>query len=624
MTDDVKISASVQIYRSAQRNGPVALTNTDRRTFAYAECEQVIINDKTVMIINLRNRRKMVVTREVGNALTHCTNFETLSGHATKLCAASPILRDQQADVLHVLESARQAGILTDSEETLTRLNTAPAETRVTPTRVFIITCDRPAAVERLLDSMLAGCDLTHHNQLFLIDDSRTESNASQNRQLVAKFNRNSTRSMLYFGAEAAATLLSQLIAGLPTQERGLRFLLDRERWRDQPTYGLSRNLCLLLSVDYRALVLDDDIVCRAVRSPISDNAIAFSHEESREAWFYPVESELSQHSLACEFDPLARHADALGKPLAAVLAMLHGGPLEPASLDHCNGPMLGVLEGASAVLVTQCGSEGNPGTGNSRWVVNLGLESIARLLTSNPDKQVLPDSQLCWLGHTRTTVSLRGVMSQLTGLDNSQLLPPYAPILRGEDDLFASMTAYLHPHSAILNYNWAVPHLPVDDRSAAKTLQPFTGGPGLSTLAGYLRGKINTHNYASVECRLTALAAEIRALGEYPGDALLTACEVERANNCAGLLRTLEVRLAEARNTGHPGWQNFLQRYLTEAQAILMAPITLENEQLPDWTRSVQDAAIAFSEALYAWQEIRRHSAAVIARMISSAQLLP
>ncbi len=471
-----------------------------------------------VMIISRRSRKKMLVTRDVSNALTHCSNFETLADHTAKLCATIPLLRDQQTDVLQVLESARDAGILAGSTETAARLNSAPTDTHVPPTRVFIITCDRPAAIERLLDSMLAACDLTRHDQLFLIDDSRHASNAQQNRQLVAKFNRTSTRSMLYFGAEAAASMLSQLVAGLPAQERGLRFLLDRERWADQPTYGLSRNLCLLLSVGYRALVLDDDIVCRAVRSPVSDPAIAFSHEESREAWFYPAESELLQHSKGCDFDPLSRHADALGKPLAAVLAMLHGGPLDPASLDHCNGHMLGVLEGGSAVLVTQCGSAGNPGTGNSRWVVNLDPESITRLLSSNADKQVLPDSQVCWLGHTRTTVSLRGVMSQLTGLDNSQLLPPYAPILRGEDDLFASMAAYLHPNSAVLNYNWAVPHLPVEDRSAAKTLQPFTGGPGLSTLAGYLRGKIDIHNYASVECRLTALAADIPRFGGISG----------------------------------------------------------------------------------------------------------
>jgi len=624
VSDDINVSYSFEIGGNNWPNASTRTIEADRRTFAYADCDQVKINDSTVMIINRRGHKKIVVTCDVGAALTHCSNFETLADHTTKLCATIPQLRDQQTDVLQVLESARDAGILADSEETATRLNAAPTDTQIPPTRVFIITCDRPGAIERLLDSMLAGCDLTHHDQLFLIDDSRHASNTQQNRRLVAKFNLTSTKSMLYFGAEAASSLLSQLVAGLPTQERGLRFLLDRERWADQPTYGLSRNLSLLLSVGYRALVLDDDIICRAVRSPASDPAIAFSHEESRGAWFYAAESELLQRSAGCDFDPLSRHADALGKPLAAVLAMLQGGPLEPAALEHCNGHMLGVLDGSSAVLVTQCGSAGNPGTGSARWVVNLGPESIARLLSSNTDQQVLPDSQVCWLGHTRTTVSLRGVMSQLTGLDNSRLLPPYAPILRGEDDLFASMAAYLHPASAVLNYNWAVPHLPVDDRSAAKTLQPFTGGAGLSTLAGYLRGKIDIHNYASVECRLSALAADIRALGEYPGDALLTAFEVERANICATVLRTLEVRLAEARNMAHPGWQKFIMGYLAEAQEALMAPGTVENDRLPDWIQSVQDAAIAFAEALEAWQGIRNHSASITACMISTGQLLP
>ncbi len=624
MTDDVNVSYSFQLAGNTWPNSTAAQPRTDRRTFAYADCEQVTINDSTMLLINRQTRRKMVVTRDVGNALTHCTNFETLADHTDALCATIPLLRDQHKNVLQVLQSARDAGVLADAEQITLRLNSPPSDSNPAPTRVFIITCDRPLAIERLLTSMLTGCTLTQHEQLFLIDDSRLASNAQLNRRHVAAFNQSSPQAMLYVGAEAAATLLYELVEELPTHESSLRFLLDRIRWADQPTYGLSRNVCLLLSVGYRALVLDDDILCRAIQSPQSKPGMTFSCRDSKEAWFYAAETELQRDSVWCDFDPLLRHAEALGKPLAAVADALNGGPLDPASVDHCNGKMLGVLSGDSPVLITQCGSAGDPGTVNSRWVVNLDQESIARLLSSDADEQALPDSQMCWLGYTRTTVALRGVMSQLTGLDNSQLLPPFAPILRGEDDLFATMTAYLHPASAVLNYNWAVPHLPVDDRSAARVLRPYTGSVSLSTLAAYLRGKIDIHNQASVECRLAALAGEIRAMGECPGAAVLSGCEVELAISRATVVRTLEGCLAADRHTTHHGWQHFIKGYLTEAQAALTAPSTFENGALPEWMGSAQDAALAFADALHAWPLIRSHSIDIAARLIASRKLLP
>jgi hypothetical protein len=629
VTEDVNVSYSFQIGGSAWPNAGAPATSApapgaDQRAFAYAECEQVGINDRTVMIVNLRKRKKMVVTRDVGNALTHCTGFATLSEHAAALSATIPLLRGQQADVLQVLEAARDAGVLSSSDEVAQRLNSAPAALPVAPTRVFIITCDRPTAIERLLDSMLATCTLTRHDQLFLIDDSRDAGNALRNQQLVAKFNLSGAKSMLYVGAAAAAGLLGQLVTALPAQERGLRFLLDRERWADHPTYGLSRNLALLLSVGYRALILDDDILCRAVRPPAPQPGIAFNNDEAREAWFYASTSELLQRSAWCDFDPLARQGDALGKPLATVLSEVHGGPVAPAALAHAPGNLLGVLGGASPVLVTQCGSLGDPGTAGGRWVIKLGDDSIERLLSVSTDRGTVPDNRVCWLGHTRPTISLRGDMSQLTGLDNSHLLPPYAPVMRGEDDLFAAMTAYLHPRSAVFHCDWAVPHLPIDDRAERNSAKPFSPQIGLGTLSRYLRGKIDTRNYIRVESRLAALAGEIRALGECPPDTLLALCDVELANDCAAVLDAADSRLAASRALRHPGWQSLLEQTVAQAQAALAASARAENGTAPRWLADAQEGAIALSEALASWASVRDHSASITARMIAAGDLLP
>ena len=489
---------------------------------------------------------------------------------------------------------------------------------------MFIITCDRPAAVERLLESMLAACTLTHHDQLFLIDDSRDSGNALRNQQLVAKFNCDSAKAMHYVGATAASQLLAQLLIALPEQEQGLRFLLDRQRWAGQPSYGLSRNLALLLSVGYRALVLDDDIVCRAVRPPVPQAGIAFCNSEAREAWFYASTQELLERSTWCDFDPLAKQAESLGRPLAAVLAQLQQAPLAPRALLHGQASQLGVLDGASPVLVTQCGSAGDPGTAGGGWVVKLGESSVERLLASSPVRDTLPESRSCWLGQTAPTISLRGNMSQLTGLDNSYLLPPYAPVLRGEDDLFATMTTFLHPHSAVFHGDWAVLHLPVEDRAERKPAKPFAPQMGLGTLSTYLRGRIDTRPDISAESRLAALAAELRALAECPTGTLLAHCEVELAADCVALMDTLRARLTAARSLQHSGWQTLLEQTAAQTQAALTTYSATANTDVPPWLPAAREALRASSDALAAWPAIREHSAMITADMIAGGALRP
>jgi hypothetical protein len=624
VTDNINVSYSFQIGQSTDSGSPTVPPGAHNPAYAYADCEQIAISESMVMIMNLRNRKKMVVTREVANALAHCSNFETLPAHAAMLCSTIGMLRDQQADVLQVLESARSAGVLVGADETAARLSREPLDMSLAPTRVFIITCDRPAAIERLLDSLQTTGNLGQHEQLCLIDDSRQPDNALQNRQLVKKFNISSVKQMLYFGSDAAAALLSELVAALPAQERGLRFLLDRVHWADQPTYGLSRNFSLMLSVGYRALVLDDDILCRVVPPPVGTWGVGFCTTESREAWFYPSGPEMMQQIEACEHDPLSRQAEALGKPLAAVLGLLHGGELRPADLEHCNANMLGVLTGESPVLVTQCGSAGDPGTPGSRWLARLDDESVERLLQNNGDRNVVPEGRPCWLGHTRPTFSLRGVMSQLTGLDNRRLLPPYVPILRGEDDLFASMLVYLYPQSAVLNCAWAVPHLPIEERSGSGSATPAVPRLSLGTLASYLREKIDTRACASVDARLAALAAEFRGLGECSAEALLNRCEYELTKDCAAGTKALESRLAKFRAHAHPGWQAFLARLMSQAQTALGSASVFENGRPPGWLGAAQDAAIAFSEVLESWQAIRDCSVGIVADMVDSQSLLP
>ena len=85
--------------------------------------------------------------------------------------------------------------------------------------------------IRRLLESMLHTGNLTRHEDIFLVDDSRKWLNADENRQAVEKFNLASAQSIRYVGEEDQDQLLNELISALPAQEAPIRFLIDQKRW---------------------------------------------------------------------------------------------------------------------------------------------------------------------------------------------------------------------------------------------------------------------------------------------------------------------------------------------------------------------------------------------------------
>ena len=171
--------------------------STDDTLYAIADCERVDLQNGGVLLIHRHSDQQMIVAREVSVALHSCRTFRTLQGHADLLATTIPQLAGQQADVLNVLEMVRDNGLLTSAESVCERLCPpgTPAAANLPPTRVFIVTCDRPPAVQRLLESMLHAGNLSRHEHLFLVDDSRDSQNAVQNREAVAQFNLTSARS---------------------------------------------------------------------------------------------------------------------------------------------------------------------------------------------------------------------------------------------------------------------------------------------------------------------------------------------------------------------------------------------------------------------------------------------
>ncbi|TCO69875.1 hypothetical protein [Chromatocurvus halotolerans] len=615
MADDLSIS-----YSLGSETPP---EHAAEELVAFADCELIGLNPQMMLVINRQNGKQQVLAPQVVEGLTTCTTFRSIAEHAKHLAETRPELKGQEAMARQVLEQLSDAGMLLRASTISERLNQPVEKTPAAPTRAFIITCDRPEAVQRLLSSLLRAGNLTRQDALFLVDDSRDPANREANREAVATFNLTSARDMYYVGADAQAALMQGLIAANPEHEAGIRFLIDPAQWTGRKTYGRARTLALLLSVGYRAIVMDDDILCQAILPPVREEGIGISGG-GRKAAFFPDKDTLMHSGQPADFDPLTGHAVALGRSLSEAIQALNGGPLDTSQLQRCNAAMTNVLSADSPILVTQCGSWGDPGTGSAHWALSLDEDSVDRLVTAPHGMAEALENRLAWLGSSRHNIMKMAFMSQMTGLDNSALLPPYFPVFRGEDLLFGAMVEAMHHRAAIIEYGWAVPHLPLESRRDRGLREPIAGAGGVSLFARYLTERIDYKDATNPAQRLRHLAADARRVANRSNDDLLLDYRTELARGHADQLRALNQQFQRSRDLPSNNWQGYLQRGMEEMQQVLVNPRSptqlkgiAEGTSEAEVLARFRELARGWADALDGWVAVREASVTVVRELV-------
>jgi hypothetical protein len=563
------------------------------------------------LLVGKSTGAQMMVSPEVAMVLPHCTLFRTLSEHARHLVALFPQLGGNESDALRVLELVRDAGLLVSAGQICRSINADVPGRSLDRTKAFIITCDRPLAVERLLDSVLQHARLTQHEALYLIDDSRNPVNAGRNREAVERFNLVSPAPLHYVGSEVQQRLMDSLIAAVPAAGDAVRFLLAREQWGALPTHGRARTLCLLLSVGSRCLVMDDDVLCQAFTLPERENVARFA-DGMRGARFFSDPAQWQREWLPADFDPLSGHARCLGMGLAQALRELGTEEATPARFRGASASLFRHLSAATPVLVTQAGTLGDPGTQDNAWLPKLAAGDVRAMLAQRGGLRLALGTRQCWLGHAAPTFSRLPAMSQITGLDNREALPPYFPVLRGEDQLFGATLAFLFPDAVVLDYDWAVPHLPLEERAGNADGDSVVPRGGMSLLTAYLQQASPEGITLGYDTRLELLAARLQELAELPSGEFLAHFRSALNRTRAVSLQTLRDRLAD---TGalDAQWRAYLESNVQACTTALQqaAAITGVNGVPAGAThqqviQQIQHAATGFAAALRAWPLLR------------------
>lgn len=583
---------------------------------AFDICRPYPVPGGNLLLRNSRTGHREMITPEVFATLVNCKTFRTLDEHVDHIIELNPDMNGQQADIRQVLKTMLDSGVMVSAKtfcDSLKRKPDAMAVTGEDSPVVVITTWERPDSLARLLNSMQKNCATNKFHHLYVVDDSRNADNIARNRELVAEAAFGLKTPVQYMGQSEQQKLISSLVAKIPQHEDSIRFLADHTRWREHWTTGLARNFGLLLSCGRRLVMLDDDTICDVFEPGKQRPDISISNTP-RNADFFANENEWLDQRQALNPDPINRHMQCLGFTMSEAIDKFGSGNLKPAGLAKADTEMLNELSAASKILVTECGSIGCPGTANNTWLPFMSETSLQYMLASEHRTHHALNTRMIWNGRLQPHFGSRPNMSQITGFDNREMLPPYLPILRGEDRLFGIMLNFVFPDSVTLDYPWAIPHLPMPARQWTEKDHDFTVGSAFPFYySEEIIGESQRCQAEGPEARLADLTFWFKDLSAAPGKKLFETHRDLALQNISEHLQLLS-DLSQKAEKAPEAWKKYLEQGVNQLGASLGAvssndhpvkgqPDFLEGDELIQfWKQTWGDFAIA----LEAWPEIR------------------
>lgn len=584
---------------------------------ALAPCSRYPLPGNRFLLVRQGSEARGVVTGEVLQALGHCTRLRTLDQHARNLAERFPSLVGSEEDARAVLGSLRSTGLFLASRglEALARSVKVEALDEARGTVVCIGACDRPALLERVLNSLLE-MPRDGRDPIIVIDDSRESANIAKNRQITQQADARYAGQLVHYGLEAQMERVAALKMRLPDHEEAVEFLLGRQPDPSIPSYGRVLNHALLLSLGKTLVYIDDDTLCQGHAPPIARGQGVTTGISRREADFLGGAEPWAEGE-AKRIDPVAEFSRYAGRTNAEALALLAAAG-EPLALAEADARHADALAGSGEIAAVTCGIYGDPGTEGGQWLYMLSAESRARLLRDEQGYRRVARERRVWLGQVQPHLSLEHAMLSVNkAYDNSRPLPPHFPMLRNEDLLFSRMLSAMRPESFILELPWAVSHLPAESRAfsdEALDRPQMLGFSRLSTL--FLDERRAQFRSGDAMVRLAEIGAMFEDLASAPPRRIAALIDerlarvrveaVQRLNQTLvedpqlpdyyrrDILRQIEANESVLINTGAPGPFDLFERFPDQG------PPEMAREL---WRR--------FAAGIRAWPEIVRVSRA-------------
>ena len=331
------------------------------------------------------------------------------------------------------------------------------------------VTRDRPELLKRSVESFIDNC-LEHKRttEFKIFDDSIEKKARTRTCQALAELVVNKGMRILYAGEEEKREFADRVVQkarqeGLPRE--AVEFALFDPLGIGY-TIGANCNSFLLGSVGELSLMIDDDVISRYSLAPKpAERLMLCSSPDPTQIRFFSNRADLLKAVEFTDLCILESHEQLLGHSLSECIRSVGG----PGTVD-CSGlspDSVRILEAESGkVVVTMTGVCGDSGMGSPRMFVGLTGENREDLLTTDDQYRSAFVSREVLRAVTRPTVSHGGLLMTMNcGFDNRILLPPFFPVMRGSDGLFAQTLRACWPESAIGHLPIACFHDPQEPR---------------------------------------------------------------------------------------------------------------------------------------------------------------
>lgn len=402
----------------------------------------------------------------VAGLLRRCDTFATLDEHAAAVVSSLGLVPDRCEPIRRTLEALALRGLMVDTDRVRRELSAARAEPPAAVTTVGVLACDRPASVIRTLRSIIENQRAAGRARDYVVvDDSRLAPARATIQAGLRELSKEYGVDVWYAGPEQKLRFIETLVREGNVRRDALEFAI-RPHFSGLPSYGANRNALLLHAAGEAYVSMDDDVLCHVTPAPRRAAGLGFAgpHEMPTECWFFAEDEALMRAVSLEDVDAIGLHESMLGRTVAhACLAPPEGGPLDLGGLDL---RLLWALR-RGRVRLTLPGYFGDHGMGSNLSYLTMEGPSRGRLVESSDYTRLLRSRHILRVARTATIVSDATVYpSQAWGLDNRRLLPPFFPVMRGEETSFAFLLERcLSPDCAAL-LPWAFQHAPVESRT--------------------------------------------------------------------------------------------------------------------------------------------------------------
>jgi hypothetical protein len=513
------------------------------------------------------------VRLRAGHMLWSCSSFASLEEHARRLSEEFILGRARPSDVAAVLMEAVESGLLVSDRQLAAAARPSErADDQVPIHSVGILTNGRREALRRCLTSYGDHLDRFGRTARLTIVDSAASSCGDETEPSL-KASRGWSGRLRWFGPRRKAAFVRRLAKAAGVDHRVVEFALCDADGAGTDV-GANRNMLMLAHAGETFLSSDDDMICTPrTRMTRSNRIVLDDGDLPMPVTLHPDFASARDSLVPVENCALDHHERLLGLGVNGLLAQ-EGAQTTLRSLS----PMLvaSLLRGRTQIVASFAGYYGDAGSRYPGFYLWSGMDVRDQLMHGYEDYRARVSSrQIVRLPPDATISSSRFSMCGTVALDCRNLLPPFFPVMRGEDLAFGAVLRTCFVDSVFAYVPVAIAHVPWHARGTEERLWDPARRVPMSVILGELIEFVGAGAQVATagERRMRLLGRCLQELARLPPSDLQEQIRERIAQAIARSIAAAD-RLVQQANGTPEYWVSDLQRFIDHQTALLGEPM--------------------------------------------------